>query len=340
LYRLCRPKAPPPYTAAVRRAAVLLHLVVAVAASGLVVGQTVPAVTAPPQTRVVEAYQGLRYIEHVEGEARGLRLHVAQIDLRTPGLRVMLSPAGGSREAVRETTLDFVRRQGAQVGVNGHFFLPFPSSDADAFVIGLAASEGDVYSAFETPEQSFALVPDAPALALDRRNRARIVHRARGDATGRRIRERFSVWTAVSGSAQVVTDGVVTVPQYRSPDQPRGQLLPGLNGRFDTGRSWYDVANARTLVGLSRDRRRLTLMVVERSPVSVGLPVGEAARRMARDYGVWNALNLDGGGSSTMVWQHPDSREYGLLNTSADTPAGRRVATSLAIFARPRTTAR
>jgi hypothetical protein len=303
-------------------------------------GQGAPVAVAPPQTRVVDAYQGIRYIEHVEGEAPRLRLHVAQIDLRAAGLRVMLSPAAGGREAVRETTLDFVRRQGAQFGVNGHFFLPFPSDDAEAFVIGLAASEGQVYSAFETPEQSFALVPDAPALALDRRNRARIVHRARGDVTGLRVRERGTVWTAVSGSAQVVTDGVVTVPQYRALDQPRGQLLPGLNGRFDAGRSWYDVANARTLIGLSRDRRRLTVMVVERSPVSEGLPVGAAARRMVSDYGVWNALNLDGGGSSTIVWQHPDSREYALLNTSSDNPAGRRVATSLAFFARPRPPAR
>ncbi len=299
-------------------------------------GQTAPPAVAPPQTRVVDAYQGIRYIEHLEREAPRLRLHVAQIDLRAPGLRVMLSPAGGGREAVRETTLDFVRRQGAQFGVNGHFFLPFPSDDAEAFVIGLAASEGHVYSAFETPEQSFALVPDAPALAIDRRNRAGIVHRARGDASGRRVRERGSVWTAVSGSAQVVTDGTVTVPRYRAPDHPQGLLLPGLNGRFDAGRSWYDVANARTVIGLSRDRRRLTVMVVERSPISDGLAVGEAAHRMVRDYGVWNALNLDGGGSSTMVWQHPGSRDYALLNTSSDNPNGRRVATSLAIFARPR----
>ena len=319
-----------------RRAAVLLHVFLAIAASGLVARQGAPVAAAEP-TRVVEAYQGIRYLEHVERAGRRVRLHVAQIDLATPGLRVMLSPPAGGRETVRETTLDFVRRQGAQFGVNGHFFLPFPSDDAEAWVIGLAASEGRVYSAFETPEQSFALVPDAPALAFDRRNRARIVHRATGDATGRRVRERGSVWTAVSGSAQIVTDGVVTVPQYRSPDQPHGQLLPGLSGRFDVGRSWYDVANARTAVGLSRDRRRLTIVVVERSPVSDGLAVGEVARRMVGDYGVWNALNLDGGGSSTMVWQQPASGEYALLNTSADNPAGRRVATSLAVFARPRT---
>jgi hypothetical protein len=317
------------------RAALALHLVLAVAA-GLAAGQPGPATLSSPRVRVVDAYQGVRYIEHVETEGRRLRLHVAQIELGTPGLRFLLSPAAGGRETVRETTLDFVRRHGAQFGVNGHFFLPFPSDDAEAWVIGLAASEGQVYSAFETPEQSFAIVADAPALAIDRQNRARIVHRDRRDASGRRVRERGALWTAVAGSAQIVTDGVVTVPEYRTPRQPRGQLLPGLNGRYAAGSSWYDVANARTLVGLSRDRRRLTLAVVERSPVSDGLAVGEVARRLVRDFAVWNALNLDGGGSSTMVWQDTGNGEYALLNTSADSPSGRRVATSLAVFARPR----
>jgi hypothetical protein len=319
------------------RAGLALHLVLAVAA-GLAAGQPGTAALTAPRLRVIEAYDGVRYTEHVETEGRRLRLHVAQIDLGAPGVRVLLSPAGGSREAIRETTLDFVRRQGAQFGVNGHFFLPFPSDDADSWVIGLAASEGHVYSAFETPEQSFAIVANAPGLAIDRQNRARIVHRDQRDATGRRVRERGALWTAVSGSAQIVTDGAVTIPGYRTPTQPRGQLLPGLNGRFAAGSSWYDVANARTVLGLSRDRKRMTMAVVERSPASDGLAVGEVARRLVRDYGVWNALNLDGGGSSTMVWQHPESGEHALLNTSADNPSGRRVATSLAVFARPRST--
>ena len=295
-----------------------------------------PGVVVEPPTRVVDAYLGVRYREHRETVPRPLRLHVIEIDLRAPGIRLKVSPPAGGRETVRETTLEFVRREGAQFGVNAHFFLPFPSDDAEAWVIGLAASDGTVYSAFETPEQSFALVPDAPALGIDRRNRAHIVHRAPGDAGGRRVRERGALWNVVAGSAQIVTDGAVSIPAYRSATRPDGVLLPGLAGRFDEGRSWYDVANARTAIGLSRDRRRLILAVVERSPASEGLPVGEVGRRLIRDYGVWNALNLDGGGSSSMAWRDPATGEYGLLNTSSDTPAGRRVATSLAVFARPR----
>ena len=295
-----------------------------------------PGAAVEPQTRVVDAYIGVRYLEHRETVPRPLRLHVAEIDLRAPGIRLKVSPSAGRRETVRETTLDFVRREGAQLGVNAHFFLPFPSDDAEAWVIGLAASEGTVYSAFETPEQSFALVPDAPAIDIDRRSRARIVHRAAGDGTGRRVREGGGVFNVVSGSAQIVTDGAVTIPTYRNAARPRGELVAGPDGRFDEGHSWYAAANARTAVGLSRDRRRLILVVVERSPISEGLPLDDVGRRLIRDYGVWNALNLDGGGSSTMAWRDPASGEYGLLNTSSDNPGGRRVATSLAVFARPR----
>ena len=287
-------------------------------------------------TLVSQPFVGITYIDRTETSPRPVHMHIVQIDLAVPGLRFKLSPPAGGREVVRQTTLDYLTQEGAQVAINAHYFLPFPSADREAWLIGIAASEGRVYSAFETPEQSFALVPDAPALGIDRRNRARIVHRAPGDAGGRRVRERGALWNVVAGSAQIVTDGAVSIPAYRSATRPDGVLLPGLAGRFDEGRSWYDVANARTAIGLSRDRRRLILVVVERSPASEGLPVGDIARRMVRDYGVWNALNLDGGGSSTMAWRDPATGEYGLLNTSSDTPAGRRVATSLAVFARPR----
>lgn len=308
-------------------------LLIALAALVLAAG---PNAAVAPIVRAIDAYDGIRYVEVVDTGPRPLRLHVATIDLGAPGIRVTVSPPAGGRETVREPTLEFVRRLGAQLGVNAHFFLPFPSDDTEAWVIGLAASDGTVYSAFESPEQSFALVPDAPALRFDRRHRARIVHRAGNDATGRRVRERGVVWNAVAGSAQIVTAGVVTIPTYRSAANPRGVLLPGLGGRYDAGRSWYDVHTARTAAGLSRDRRRLTLAVVERSPASDGLPVGDLATRLVRDYGVWDAINLDGGGSSTMVWQDPATGAHALLNTSSDSPGGRRVATSLAVFARPR----
>ena len=70
-------------------------------------------------------------------------------------------------ETFRQTTLDFLKQEHAQLAVNVHFFLPFPSTDPAADLIGLAASNGTLYSAFETPVQSYAIVDHAPAINTD-----------------------------------------------------------------------------------------------------------------------------------------------------------------------------
>ncbi len=69
----------------------------------------------------------------------------------------------------------------------------------------------------------------------------------------------------------------------------------------------------RTAVGLSRDRQTLYLAVVDgRSGVSVGMNCRELATLMA-GLGAWTAMNLDGGGSTTM-WL----RGAGVLNAPSD----------------------
>src|SRR4029079_18898552 len=123
-------------------------------------------------------------IDRVETSPRAEHMHIVEIDLTAPGIRFTLSPPSGTREVVRETPRAFLERQHAQIAINAHFFLPFPSADTDAWVIGLAASEGRVFSAFESPEQNYALVADAPALNIDAGNHASIVHRDRSRQDG------------------------------------------------------------------------------------------------------------------------------------------------------------
>ncbi|MEP7116721.1 MAG: phosphodiester glycosidase family protein [Acidobacteriota bacterium] len=283
---------------------------------------------------VTHPYVGITLIERTLSTPRQAHLHIAQVDLRAPGIRVAVSPPAGGRETVREGTLSALTRLNAQLAVNGQFFLPFPSDDSEAWVIGLAASEGRVYSAFESPGQSFAILRDAPALNIDRANHGRIVHRRRGGGD-RRVVERVTLWNAVAGSAQIVTDGRVSVPIYRDAAHPQGALTPGLNGRYANDHSWYEVVTSRTVAGLSRQGRILTLAAVEGKGGIEGLTPAEIAALLIRDYGVWNAINLDGGGSTTMAWRDPDNDEPALLNTPQDaTAGGRAVANSLLVFAR------
>jgi hypothetical protein len=268
--------------------------------------------------RTTHPFLGITYIDRTEDAPRAVHMHVVQIDLTAPGLRFKLSPPAGAREVVRQTTLDFVKQEHAQLAINAHYFLPFPSEDREAWVIGIAASEGRVYSAFESPEQSYALLADAPGLNIDPTNHASMVHRrprVEGRDAGVQVQEPVTLWTTLAGSAQIVTGGAASIPNLE----------------------WYRAVQARSAIGLSKDGRTLTLFTVDKSRGSEGMQVGEVAGVLLRDYGVWDALNLDGGGSTTLVMADPESGDAAIVNASADKDpvAGRAVGSSLAVFARP-----
>jgi len=286
--------------------------------------------------RVTYPYAGITYIDRIETAPRALHMHIVQVDLGAPGIRFTLSAPRGERETVRQTTLEFLTEAHAQVAINAHFFLPFPSTDPTAWLVGIAASEGRIFSAFETPEQRYAIVADAPGLNIDRDNQATIVHRDSASADGRRVREPVTLWTTVSGSAQIVTEGRVTVPIYADAGHAGAMLIPGGPRAYSNGNSWYAVATARTAIGVSANHRTLTLFTVDVRGGSEGVGAGEVAELLVRDYAVWDALNLDGGGSTSMAMQDPVTGVASLINTSSDSPAGRSVGSSLAVVARPR----
>jgi hypothetical protein len=285
------------------------------------------------QVEVAQPYAGVTYIDRWVSTPKRAHLHVAQIDLQTPGLRFKVSPPSGDRETIRQSTLAFLAQEQAQLAINGHYFLPFPSTDRTAWVIGLAASEGKVYSAFESPEQRYALVANAPALNIGKNNRATIVHRDPSSADGLRTIEQVELWNVVAGSSQIVTAGAPTVPRYRDAANVTALLEPGGPGNYSNEKAWGDVTTARTAIGLSRDGRTLTLFTVDVRGGSEGMALADVARILIDDYRVWDALNLDGGGSTSMALADPVTGQASLVNSSSDNPAGREVATSLAVFA-------
>src|SRR5262245_32048301 len=67
-------------------------------------------------------YPGVAYIDRVETTPRAWHAHVVQIDLTSPGLRFKVSAPAGSREVVRQSTLDFLKSEGAQIAINAHYF--------------------------------------------------------------------------------------------------------------------------------------------------------------------------------------------------------------------------
>ncbi len=122
----------------------------------------------------------------------------------------------------------------------------------------------------------------------------------------------------------------MTIPTYSG----SGPLYA--NGTYSNSYSWYaSVPNARTAIGLSQDDKTLFLFTVDDAGGSQGMTVTEMANFMLSNYGVYEALNLDGGGSTTMAMADPTTGIGSVINASSNSGGPRAVGASLAIFAQP-----
>jgi MYXO-CTERM domain-containing protein len=178
---------------------------------------------------------------------------------------------------------------GAQAAVNGGFYNTANQAQTDGFVLHDGASWGGTDHDYTGP------------IAFGD-GRADLVPHERVEGPQPWMRE------AVSGHPTLVVDGAA---RDNSGDT-------GLCGR-----------NPRTAAGFTADRRTLILAVVDgrAAPSRVGMTCNELAALMI-DLGARDALNLDGGGSSTM-WL----AGAGVLNHPTD-GSPRTVSNHLALYAR------
>ncbi len=94
-----------------------------------------------------------------------------------------------------------------------------------------------------------------------------------------------AVPSAVGGGPRLLTDGQTTIDWAAE--------------GFEAG--FADSLNPRTAVGTTRDGRHLLLVTVDgRQAFSKGVSLASLALILKR-YGAWNAINLDGGGSTTLA---------------------------------------
>jgi hypothetical protein len=203
---------------------------------------------------------GLRYA--VVSPWPDSRLHVLQLDLREPSLRLQVSPPH-----TRGMTMDRLA-QDSQVlaSINASFF------GRQHVPRGLTVSNGIPWDDVFLPEAS-------PALACDRAQRCSM-HFSPPAAPPPRW------FNAVAGTPWLVRDGVA-----RSAADD------------DSCASLCARTHPRTAVGLNASGHVLTWVLAEgrRGPV-VGVALAPLAQWM-QGLGVHNAINLDGGGSSTLWLQ-------------------------------------
>ncbi|HWM87466.1 MAG TPA: phosphodiester glycosidase family protein [Kofleriaceae bacterium] len=197
-----------------------------------------------------------------------------------------------TRSADRQRAVSsFADLVGCQIAVNGDFF-----SFDDYSTSGLSIGGGEPWP--DSPDTG-----DSGFVAIGRDNRAQISDPSPVVAPAGWMSD------AVGGHPLIVRDGA------RIPFED----CTGLCER-----------NPRTAVGLSRDGETLYLVVVDgRSSSSVGMSLDELGALMV-DIGAHRALNLDGGGSSTMFVRN----QGGVQNAPSD-GSQRVVANHLAVCVVP-----
>jgi hypothetical protein len=234
----------------------------------------------PASTRET-LFNGLIYIRAMRQQPRPLVIHIVQIDLATPGLSFLVTPGdpAGGHEVRAQTVSEFLSQHDLQLALNGDFFWPwwfhtifdyYPHAGDPTDVNGVAASRGTVYSEEELDDPR-------PTLFLAQDNRAGI-----DQPVG-------AVYNAISGLPLIVEEGRIS-----------DQIKPD---------EYYAGVHPRTAIGLDREQTTLLLFIVDgRQPnYSEGVTLPELAQ-IAIEYGAYTALNLDGGGSSTLVVQDQHGR--------------------------------
>jgi hypothetical protein len=258
---------------------------------------------------ITQPFQGIRLIHSRSTVPRLVDMYIAEIDLSSPGLSFLVSPSNGALpgDSTPQFTRDFVEQVGAQVGINGNFYNFASGGQLDA--LGLVVSNGDAYSPFDSGfVDALNISPDKVATII----RAT----GRGGTTHTPVTTLFN---AVSGNTRLVIDGSKTTAN--SPAEPR------------------------TAVGVTADGKLLLFTVDGRNtPHSNGLTYAEMADVLVR-WGARNAINLDGGSSTTFVMDDPrtTANDPTVRNVPSNTFANGQpgeesaVSTNLAVFAAPQT---
>jgi len=247
---------------------------------------------APASQRGYKPYPPVEITSYVFEQPRPVRAWTARVDLASPDVELIATCRGkvdAPLETACRTTLEFAAQERVQIAINASPFAPFRQKSGEGMdIVGLGACAGEVYS---PPDERFG------ALVVTRAGEVEIWPAPIDPA------KLAEVDDAVGGFRVLVENGKSIA------DQVAARVPASFAG-----------VNPRTAVGLSPDRQTLWLIIVDgRTPGrSEGFTLVELA-----DFGVSlgcaTLLNLDGGGSTTLVVQDPATQAHRVVNN----PLGR-----------------
>jgi hypothetical protein len=221
-----------------------------------------------PASITQNIFQGVMYYRNERTTPRSLIWHVIEIDTRsTDALRFLVTPA--LRDTVPQlctrTTSQFLDDHNMQIAINGdgYFYL-----DPTDYPPQTYCTNGDPvkligYAASRGKVYS-PKAPGKPVMYINQRNEITF------------DTPKGKVYNAISGDRLLVS---------------RGQKVAGLDA---------NIVNPRTAVATNQNGRYLYLMVIDGRETSIGATFSQTAD-LLMGHGVYTAMALDGGGSSTLI---------------------------------------
>jgi len=253
---------------------------------------------------VTYPFQGIRHIHRTDTIPRNLSIHIVEIDLKAPGIGFRLTPPSAQypNRTLHQTTRNFLIEQNAQLAINGGFFAYTPPPGAPyTRMVHLAVSNGVGYAPFEGAE---------PAINMGRNNVTTVVTRDTSVPPGYATTPAVDLWNAVGGNEYIVFNGQNTA-------------------------NWNEL-HPRTAAGVTADNKLLLFTVDGRNPGHSGGMTTPEMANMLISYGATHAINLDGGGSTTLVMADPTARVVNVPVGVSNVPGTERSnGNNLAVFARP-----
>lgn len=223
-----------------------------------------------------------------------LRAYVARIDLTDPTLAVRVLPGGAKLEPKSrfptqlETVKAVMDREKLLFAVNGDFFsvappaTTGPMADPKRYIVGRPAFP-----------QGHAVTDGV------------VWHRT----------EKELPVLLIDAEGQVVLKNIRAIPQGARQVISGNHMLVW-NGKALIEHDEAETRHPRTAVGITADGKTLIVVVVDgRSITARGMTLGELAGFMLAQ-GADDALNLDGGGSTTMIHRDPDGSK--VINSPSD----------------------
>ncbi|MGE3308795.1 MAG: phosphodiester glycosidase family protein [Limisphaerales bacterium] len=242
-------------------------------------------------------------------------VQIVRVDLHDPDVRLFTSPRienhiPNVQETEGYTVSDFLARHDLQLAVNASLFDPstyYLPAGTPMDVHGFSVSEGVVVS--EQSSQS-----ESATLAFDVANVPTVIHTNWPPVAS------AGIHTAITGSYPLVVGGVNVGYNY----QPTSDRI--------------HRTNPRTAFGISGDRRYLYIVVID------GRQPGASTGAYDYETGAWfllvgatDAINVDGGGSTTLVVENSLGQPLRLNQSSAVADSGRErtVGSHFGIYAAP-----